>query len=317
MKKILVVQYSQTGQLSKIVDSLCRPLIASRDIEVVIETLRPEKPYPYPWSFFKFLDVFPECVALDPPALSPLTVGGSEEFDLIIIAYQVWFLAPSPPITAFMQSEQARRLLKDRPVITLIGCRNMWSRAQETMKQMLNDTGARLIDNVVLTDQGSWFASFVTTPRWLLSGKKEPFWGFPAAGVSDRDIENCHRFGLAIEEALKHDRERGAAPLLYGLKAVEADISQVQSEKAGHRSFLVWGRLLRLVGKQGDRKRLPVLAVYVVFLILMIITLVPLSVVLKSLLAPLLKERHLKAKTHYEAPSGSGAERMEVFGCGK
>ncbi|MCU7924641.1 MAG: hypothetical protein KZQ88_18285 [Candidatus Thiodiazotropha sp. (ex Dulcina madagascariensis)] len=59
MKKILVVQYSQTGQLSKIVNALCRPLIESGETEVAFETLRPEKPYPYPWSFFKFLDVFP------------------------------------------------------------------------------------------------------------------------------------------------------------------------------------------------------------------------------------------------------------------
>ncbi|MET0044110.1 MAG: dialkylresorcinol condensing enzyme, partial [Candidatus Thiodiazotropha sp. 6PLUC3] len=61
MKKILVIQYSQTGQLSSIIESVSRPLIASPDLEVSIETLQPVEPYPFPWPFFKFLDVFPEC----------------------------------------------------------------------------------------------------------------------------------------------------------------------------------------------------------------------------------------------------------------
>ena len=317
MKKILVVQYSQTGQLSNIVQALSRPLLDSPDIEVRIETLKPVTPYPYPWPFFKFLDVFPECVALDAPALQPLATEDTYDADLVIIAYQVWFLAPALPVTAFMQSEEAKRLLNGKPVITVIGCRNMWSRAQETMKQMLDDCGARLLDNVVLTDQGSLLASFVTTPRWLWTGRKGPFWGFPPAGVSDRDIEDCCRFGQAIEAGLKQDEEKGPGPMLHGLKAVEADISQIQSEKAGFRSFLAWGKLLRLVGRQGEARRTPVLAVYVVFLILMIITVVPLSMLLKALLAPLMREKHQQVKAYYEAPSGSGDERMELFGCGK
>ncbi|MCG7928364.1 MAG: dialkylresorcinol condensing enzyme [Candidatus Thiodiazotropha taylori] len=317
MKKILVLQYSQTGQLSSIVQSISAPLQESAAIELKTETLRPLDPYPFPWPFFRFLDVFPECVYLDAPELMPLQIDADYDADLVILAYQVWFLAPALPITGFLQSEQAKRLLNGKPVITVIGCRNMWTRAQETMKAMLDDCGARLIDNVVLTDQGSLLASFVTTPRWLWTGKKEPFWGFPAAGVSDQEIQACCRFGQAIEQALGEDAERSDGPLLQGLQAVEADVSQIQSEKVGYRSFLIWGKLLRRIGKQGDSRRTPVLAVYVVFLILMIVTVVPLSMLLKALLAPLMKQRHQQIKTYFEAPSGSGSERMEEFGCGK
>ncbi|MES9852068.1 MAG: dialkylresorcinol condensing enzyme [Candidatus Thiodiazotropha sp. L084R] len=317
MKKILVIQYSQTGQLSSIIQSIMRPLFASSSLEVSVETLQPVEPYPFPWPFFRFLDVFPECVTLDAPELQPCDLAAYSDADLVIIAYQVWFLAPALPITAFMQSEEAKRVLKGKPVITVIGCRNMWTRAQETMKAMLDDCGARLLDNVVLTDQGSLSASFVTTPRWLWTGKKGAFWGFPAAGVSEQDIEACCRFGKAIEAGLAKDAEKDQGPMLYGLKAVEADVSQIQSEKVGFRSFKVWGKLLRSIGKQGDPKRVPVLAVYVVFLILMIITVVPLTMLLKVLLAPLMKHKHQQTKHYYEAPSGSGDERMEEFGCSK
>ncbi|MEN8180365.1 MAG: dialkylresorcinol condensing enzyme [Pseudomonadota bacterium] len=317
MKKILVVQYSQTGQLSDAVASICRPLKDADRVEVMIETLEPEKPFPYPWSFFSFLDVFPECVALDPPPIKPLSVNSTDEFDLIILAYQVWFLAPSLPITAFLKSTAAQHLLRDKPVITVIGCRNMWSQAQITMQQLLTDCGARLLDNVVLTDQGSALASFITTPRWLLTGKKGAFWKFPPAGISQYDIDAACRFGKAIESALAEDLEKGKGPILYGLKAVEADISQIQSEKTGYRSFKVWGKLIRSVGKKGDASRIPVLTLYLVFLILMIVTVVPLAMILKKLLVPLMREKHQRVKAFYEAPSGSGAERMAMFGCKK
>jgi hypothetical protein len=317
MKKILLVQYSQTGQLTGIAKAFSAPLQSSPDVELTIETLKPQQPYPYPWPFFDFLDVFPECVLLDPPPIEPLEIDPQAEFDLVVIAYQVWFLAPSLPVTAFMLSNEAKRLLKDKPVITLIGCRNMWSRAQETMKGLISDCGGRLLDNVVLIDQGSALASFITTPRWLLSGKKEAFWGFPPAGVSDPAITDCCRFGEALTEALAQDLEKGDQPLLHGLQAVEADMSQIQSEKAGHRSFMIWGKLLHSIGRQGDPRRKPVLMLYLVFLILMIIAVVPLSMLLKALLAPLMQKRHAEAKSYYEAPSGSGDERMKLFDCGK
>ena len=112
----------------------------------------------------------------------------ADEFDLIILAYQVWFSAPSLSVTAFLKSSAAQQLLRGKPVITVIGCRNIWGQAQETVKQLLSEVGARLLDNVVLTDQVSALASFVTTPRWLLTGKKDEFWKFPAAGISQSDI---------------------------------------------------------------------------------------------------------------------------------
>jgi hypothetical protein len=317
MKKILFVQYSQTGQLTNIVNSVSKPLIDSPHCDVTILNIAPLEPYPYPWTFFKFFDVFPECVYLDPPALAPIELDADERFDLVIIAYQVWFLAPALPITGFIKSDIARAILKDTPVITLIGCRNMWAMAQQTMKQMLEKAGACLLDNVVLVDQGSALASFITTPRWLLTGKKGPFWGFPEAGVSDADISNACRFGLAIEAALRSDQERLQLPLLTGLQAVQAEVSHIKSEKIGYRSFRIWGKLVRKAGQPGDTLRKPILLIYLVFLIIMIITVVPVNMVLQRLLYPFRKKQYLTMKHQYELPSGSDSERLDSYKCRK
>ncbi len=310
-KRILVVSYSQTGQLSRLVDSVVGPLRDARDCEVVHERIAPRVPYPFPWPFLRFLDVFPESVYLDPPPMRPLTLAPDEDFDLIILAYQVWYLSPSLPITGFLTSAAGRRLLAGKPVITVIACRNMWLTAQEKVKQLLAQAGARLLDNVVLVDAGPALATFITTPRWLLTGNPgRPDGLLPRAGVSDRDIAAARRFGVAIAAALREDREQGAGPLLAGLAACTVDDRLIASERIGHRSFRVWGRLLRALGPPGSARRKPGLLLYALFLVVMILSVVPVTLLLRRLTYPLLRPSLLRLKTYYELPSGGGDERL-------
>ena len=316
-KKVLVVYYSQTGQLTSVVKSICQA-IESECIQVVYENLQPEQEYPFPWPLLRFLDVFPESVYLDPPPLKPLQVEATESFDLVIIAYTVWFLSPSLPITAFLKSPEGKQLVAGRPVITVIACRNMWLMAQEKLKKLLIAAKAKLLDNIVLVDAGSSLATFITTPRWMLTGKKGDAGGLlPPAGVSEKDIGEASRFGRAIAAALNVNAETQGQPLLKGLKAAVVDSRLIPSEKIGQRSFTIWGKLIRAIGPAGDPKRKPVLIIYMVFLISMIITLVPLTMLIKMALRPLLKNKLQQQKIYFEQPSGSETYRMQEFLYGK
>ena len=107
MKRVLLISYSQTGQLTGVARSIAGPLIESPSVELVQETLEPESPYPFPWPFLTFFDTFPETVHAKPRALKPLSRAADPPFDLVVLAYQVWFLSPSPPMTAFLQSTAA------------------------------------------------------------------------------------------------------------------------------------------------------------------------------------------------------------------
>lgn len=313
IKRILVLSYSQTGQLSEITKRIIEPLQQDSRIEVHIETLRPVMAYPFPWKFFSFLDAFPESAHMIAPPLQPLTLSGDENYDLVILPYQVWFLAPSLPITAFLKHPLAKKMLAGKPVITVIACRNMWMLAQEKMKGLLDACGARLLDNVVLVDPSPTLASLFTTPLWLLSGKRDFFKILPPAGVDAASIFASRRFGLALCDALHQDQERGTAPLLAGLKAVNADPHLLVSEKAGTRSFYLWGKLLRAAGNPGQMRRRPFLVLYVIFLILLILTVVPLSLTMQLMLRPLLQRRFAALKQKFDTPSGSGTERMSWY----
>ena len=309
-KRVLAICYSQTGQLVRIAKQILAPLQENPDVAVHVEMLRPLPDYPFPWPFFRFFDAFPEAAHLIAPELEPLSLTGEEDFDLVILFYQVWFLAPSLPVTAFLQHPLAARLLKDKPVVTVIACRNMWLMAHEKMKRMLANLGARLIDNVVLSDQGNVFVTFVTTPRWLLTGKHSGFFGCPPAGVAADEILLARRFGSAIQAALATGAEKRQAPLLAGLGAVAANPKLYFSEKAGTRSFYWWGKLLRAAGEPGQWSRKPILFFYVIFLALLIVTVVPISLAVQTLVRPLLRKQFARMKYNFELPSGSGTERM-------
>lgn len=303
MKKVLVVSHSQSGQLAKFVELATAPLRQSDEVKVDYHCVEPVNKYPYPWSFYPFFDAFPEAIYMNGCEVKPAE-NLEEEYDLVIIGYTVWFLSPSIPMTGFLKTAQAKRLIKDKPVITFIACRDMWVMAQEKMKAVIAELGGTLIDNAVLTDQGGSIYAFITTPRWLLTGKKGPFWIFPAAGVSEQDLQESERFGHRLVSALENDLEKKKEPLLKNLNAVTVNGKLIGSEKIATRSFMVWGKLIQKSGKPGSFPRKIVITIYAVFLALMVLTLVPINLLVKKLISPFRKKAVEESITYYEKPSG-------------
>jgi len=312
LKTVLVINYSQTGQLAEITAQVIAPLRAAGH-QVHLETLVPEKAFPWPWPMVDFIDAFPECVQLDPPPLKPLSIPADRQFDLVILTYQVWYLAPALPMTAFLKSPAGQRLIKGKPVVTLVACRNMWLSAQETMQRLIAEAGGQLRDHLAFTDQGHALATFITTPRWVLTGRRDRFLGLPPAGVAPAEIRQASRFGRALADALDRDQEKSGEPMLAGLRAATVNPRLALSERAGHRAFRVWSKLIRAFGKRGQWRRRPILLVFVLYLITLIVTVVPLSLLVQWLFAPLLKPRLDRLRAELEQPSGSQDFNLQKY----
>jgi len=315
MVRILVIHYSQTGQLTRVLRAMIEPLEADPGVRVDWHEARPQRDYPFPWSLLSFLDAFPESVYLDPPAMQPGGLDADTPYDLVILGYQVWFLSPSLPVTGFLKSPQAR-VLRGRRVITVVGCRGMWARAYHAMLGLLRDAGARLVDNVVLTDQGPLWSTFITTPWWMLTGNKGPLLGlFPEAGISAQEIRRAARFGRALREALPRLAASESGPFLAGLEAVHVNRLILTSERIVHRSFRLWGALVRAAGRPGSAARKPVLLLYGCFLVGAILTVVPFTVSFAAIAARFSRRIRDEAAV-LERPSGSGSDRLVQFDVG-
>jgi hypothetical protein len=274
MKHVLLVCHSQTGQLRQCADSLLAPMRAAGD-EVEVEVLVPEpvEPYPFPWPLGKFFDVMPECVLDVPPAMKPMKPR-REKYDLVILAWQVWFLSPALPVTGFLASDAAK-VLADTPVVALCACRNMWHAGWLKLKAKLDALGARVIDHLVLIDAGPNWATFVTTPRWMWTGKKKGFGPFPDAGVSPEAIEGLKVPGALLLAALREDRLNGSvlrgtrpAPLLVVRKLV---LPEVLTPPV----FRMWARVIIAAGNLWKGLRFPTQLVFCAWLYVMVVTMLP------------------------------------------
>ncbi|MBI5544816.1 MAG: dialkylresorcinol condensing enzyme [Deltaproteobacteria bacterium] len=246
-KRVLVLCYSQTGQLKACAQSLTGPLRESGEVEVDFVELVPEKPYPFPWGMKAFLSVFPQSVLGEPPPIQPPAVDPAKKYDLAILAYQVWYLSPAPPVVAFLRSPQAEALLQGTPLLALCACRNMWQRGWVELKRLVAEVGGRIVDHVVLIDQGPDWSTFYTTPRWLIAGKKEGG-PFPPAGVSPQAIAGLRAPGERLLEALRRGPIEGSVFAGSGVEVLEVRRRYLLPEMAAKRVFRLWAKLIHGAG---------------------------------------------------------------------
>lgn len=285
--KVLVVYYTQTGQMQEIVQSVTAPMAKDKDIELVFEALRPKPPFPFPWTSDQFFQAMPESVRGIPCELEPLNVKAEDGVDLIILAWQPWYLSPSIPIHAFFQLASARELLKDRPVISVIGSRNMWVMAHERVKQYIREAHGHLVGNIVLYDKAPNLLSVVSVIRWMFKGKKDRFLGIiPPAGVAQADIAGAAKYGDLIHSALRQENYTYLQRDLVINGAVDVQTSLVMIEKRGIVLFRLWADFILRKGPYGSAERLFRVRLFKYYLLLVIYLVSPFATLIYEIIRP-------------------------------
>ena len=304
-KRILIVYYSQSGDVARIMETFVRPIRNLPDVDVAIENLEPIRPYPFPWRTLpRLLSIFPECHRGGGNGIRPLSIGLDRTFDLVILAYQVWFLAPSLPVQDFLRSEYGA-LLRGAKVITLCVSRNMWHSGSETMKERLRGAGAVHLDNVVVNHQGPPFATFISVPRLLLTGKRDRFLGiFPPAEVSQQDLDRVNRLGEAAAEQLRGRDEWPNQPLLAGKGAVEVNPRYIAPELVGWYVYQAGTRAVLFAGRFGRWARRLAIYLFAVGLLACVLIGVPLILLTVLVSYPFLRRRISRYALRLAEPSG-------------
>ena len=276
MKEILILYYSQTGQLFDILKNITSE-INNSEVTITYYEIVPEKAYEFPWKQEKFYDAFPESFLQIPSKIHPPTPDIlDKKYDLVILGYQVWYLTPSIPINSFLKSDSAKKLLKNTPVVTVVACRNMWIKAQEKMKKLLIANEAKLVGHIALIDNHINHISVITISHWMFSGKKDAYLGiFPKPGVSDHDIENATRFGTPIKAALLNNNFSYLQEHLLKLNAVHINPFLVLTDIRGNVLFSKWANLIIKKGKPGSPKRLKWIGIFKYYLLFAIWVIAP------------------------------------------
>jgi len=242
-KKVLAIFYTQSGQLGEIVDHFTAPLIeAGNSVEKVSINLA--KNYPFPWTADSFFNVMPDCVLDVPTELAPFELKETA-YDLIILGYQAWFLSPSIPFNSLLHHPGLMSILKNTPVITITGARNMWLNAFVRVKRLIHATSAKLVGNVALVDTHPNPVSFVTIFHWMLHGKKDRYLNiFPPPGVSDDDIRHTSVFGERVLQHLNSNEWDGLQEELVIEGAVKLNYNLMIIESVAGKIFAFWAKFI-------------------------------------------------------------------------
>ncbi|GIQ58963.1 dialkylrecorsinol condensing protein DarA [Flavobacterium collinsii] len=296
MKNVLVIYYTQSGQLGTIAQNIAKPFLNSEEINVTFHEIQLQQPFPFPWNKAAFFDAFPESFLQIPTELKPLPEEIlNTKYDLVLFHYQVWYLSPSIPINSFLKSADAKKILNNTPVITISGSRNMWIMAQEKIKVLLKESNAQLVGNVALVDRVGNLISVITIVEWMFSGVKKKYLGiFPLPGVSEKDIQESDKFGEVILSEFNQNQLQHLQPKLVAIDAVKISPYLVTVDKTANKIFNKWSNLI--YKNQKNRKML--LKVFNVYLFLAIWLISPIVYILHLITYPF-KLKTIKRETQY------------------
>lgn len=300
MKKILVVYYTQTGQAKLALDATLKPFTENSNYQIDYLLIKPKKAFPYPWKYTEFFDVFPETVHGIPCELEAIHIDTSVNYDLVFIAYQPWFLSICVPINSFLQTPEARLLLNNKPVITIINCRNMWLGAQEKMKQRLLAVKANLVGNITFVDRSSNLTSLVTVLAFVLKGTKENFMGiFPKYGVNDKDLERAPVFGNIIKNSLENNQLQDTQSQLNQEGALDIRGNLLLMEGRGRALFPIYANYISKKGTQGSEQRKVRVRIFGIVLPTLILLASPIITILSRLIPVIAKKKFNKEIAYY------------------
>jgi len=300
MKNVLVIYFSQTGQGKKAIDAVLKPIVQSNDCKVEYALIRPKKAYPYPWSYSEFFDAFPETVNGIPCELEPSNINSTINYDLIIVGYQPWFLNICIPIHSYLKSEEAKNIFHNKPVITIINCRNMWLGAQESMKKNLLQLNAKLVGNIVFADHSSNLVSLVTVLAFVLKGVKEKFLGiFPKYGIREVDLNQGEKYGNSIKQCLSTNNYSDLQKTLNNQGAVVVKGNLLLMEGRGRALFPLYAKFISSKGKSGSKERRLRVKIFGIVLPTAILILSPIITILSRLIPILAKNKFSKVIAYY------------------
>lgn len=295
MKNILVISYSQSGQLNQILDNFLIPFKGHNIERVHVTTV---DKYPFPWTSEVFFNVMPECVLEKPTLLEPFTLK-REKYDLIIIGYQPWFLSPAQPTTSLFKTPQFKKILKDTNVATVIGARNMWLNSQESIVKWIDEAGGKLVANIPFIDKVQNHISALTILHWMSTGTKTRRWGFlPLPGVSERDINDAGRFGTPLAKALEQENYKGVQKNILSSGSIQIKPSIILIESRAKKLFTVWANMITKKGTT-PKKRVFWSKLFKWYLIIALFVVSPPVIFIHNLLRPFLWSKIKKNQHKY------------------
>jgi len=300
MKNVLIVYYTQSGQLKKVIDSVFSIFEGETKIQIDYHKIEPIEDYPFPWEKDSFYDTMPESVNGIPCQLKESQFNTEKDYDLVVLASQIWFLSPSIPFWSFLNEPKHQRFLRNKNVLTILGIRNMWVNAQTKIDVLFKSLDIKHVGNIVMADKNNNIIGVILVIQMLFTGNFKPYKFLPRYGIPLKEISQASIFGTFIKESIIKDNYCELQSKIVEHNGVFLRFSLRTTELTAGKIFSKWAAFILKKGAAKDPKRTFRLKLFKIYLLILIFFVSPFTTlafeIIGFIFQPIIKKSLKKTK---------------------
>jgi menaquinone-dependent protoporphyrinogen IX oxidase len=210
--RVLLLYYSYTGQSQKVLET-AGEVFRERGCEVCSAPIEfTDSRYADRFSRFPMRRVWPDMLSVLPAQkrgetgeISTPDVVRDNDYDLICIGSPTWWETVSLPMRSFLKSDEANKLLQDKPFAVFVVCRQYWRENLMSVRELAEQQGGRYVDEIHFTYPGGPVRSMLSLTSYLGSGEyRQRYLGvrIPSTNVQPEQLVETRRFAGALADRL-------------------------------------------------------------------------------------------------------------------
>ena len=207
-QSVLFAYFSYTNQTKKVLDVMAEEL-QGRGCEVTFAKIELTDPrYEKRFETFPLKKPYREMFGMIPAELRnrPVEIAipdsvTAKEYDLVVVGAPTWWLSTDVAMRTFMESDEGRQVLKDKPFATVICCRRYWKHNHKTLKRKGRASGGVFADGIHFCYEGGQVHSLASLLSYLGSGEqKNRYLGvkLPPTNIQDHHLNEARAFASSL-----------------------------------------------------------------------------------------------------------------------
>lgn len=242
MKKVLIIYYSQTGQLKDIISNFVAPFSETHQVDFLeIKTDR----YKFPLTFNSFFDAFPESVLSKTCEITHQTTNYGD-YETVILGFQPWFLHLSVPFNSFVESNCFADAIRHKSVILITDCRSTWRNSIRHLTEKVCQHGGVIKGVYVFRDVSAGnVMGALTLLKWFKDGHKTKLFNhYPLPGVDEEIIKNSKTFGQEALEIISNTKVEKGSPCYSVIPERKKEFTSKGYEEFAINKFKKWANYI-------------------------------------------------------------------------